>query len=268
LPAGYDDELATIFREMRRAAGASKEEIAGRLATTVEIVEALERGALLAMPEWGELTRIITTYTGQLGLDSRPILNRIQGQLGANRSDTESAAQAPTGPASPSAAQPPRARPGGPPMPPSAKPPEPPRKAADAPPPTASPLPRPPGATAAPRPSNSGAVRQPQAHTDMEWPPAPEPGKPELGKKPRGGMARVLKGFLNWAVLIGFVAVLGFGLWYAAMHPRMVWSTLDNLPEPIPRLMRSAWELVRPIENSKPGPQISDPDNRKSDKLP
>ena len=51
MPAGHDAELATIFREMRRAAGISTEQVAGRLATPVETIDALENGNLLALPE-------------------------------------------------------------------------------------------------------------------------------------------------------------------------------------------------------------------------
>lgn len=76
-----------------------------------------------------------------------------------------------------------------------------------------------------------------------------------------------MRSVLNWMILLGLVAALAAGVRYAVMNPRMAWSAFDSLPEPIPRLMRSAWELVRPLENIEPRPQISDPDNRKSDRL-
>lgn len=235
MPAGHDAELATIFREMRRASGISQAQMAGRLATPLETIEALENGALLALPEWPELTRIITAYAALLGLDSRPIMRRLEGQLGANQPASSPGLAAP-----------------GPPMPPSAMAPPPPSRAAP-PSPRRSPLPRPPGA-APPPPSQP----QPQARATA---PAPE-------KKPKGRMARLMRGALSWAVLIGFVAALGSGVWYAAKSPRKVWSALDTLPEPIPRIVRSAWNFMRPLDNKSARPPVSDPDNRKSDKLP
>jgi hypothetical protein len=90
----------------------------------------------------------------------------------------------------------------------------------------------------------------------------------ETEEKPKRRMAQFIKPLINWVILIGFVAALGSGLWYAAKHPRMVWSTLDTLPEPIPRVMRSVWNFMRPLETKPARPQVSDPDNRKSDKLP
>lgn len=262
MPAGHDAELATIFREMRRAADISAQQMAGRLATPVETIEALENGALLALPEWTELTRIVTAYAALLGLDSRPILRRLEGQLGVNQ--PAAAAPAPAAPAS--------AGPSGPPMPPSATPPSPPSPppmAAPQPPPRPSPLPQPPGAKPPP-PSQPQPQRQPQLPSPPQPQAQPYAGQaePEGEAKPKGRMAKLARSLLNWAVLIGFVAALGSGVWYAAKHPRMVWSALDTLPEPIPRMMRSAWNFMRPLDTKPARPQISDPDNRKSDKLP
>lgn len=77
----------------------------------------------------------------------------------------------------------------------------------------------------------------------------------------------MMRPVLNWIILLGFVVALGAGVRYAALHPRMVWAAFDTLPEPIPRLMRNAWELVRPLEDTGPRQQITDPDNLKSDRL-
>ncbi len=265
MPAGHDAELATIFREMRRAADMSPQQMAARLATPVETIEALENGALLALPEWPELSRVITAYAVQLGLDSRPILRRLEGQLGANQS---SAAVQP--PAAPAPATPAFQSPSGPPMPPSATPAAPPPAAASAPPPPPprqSPLPQPPGATAPPRPQPQTPPQPPTQPQPQTQPIATQP-KSAGEEKPKGRGARLMRSLLNWAVLIGFVAALGAGVWYAAKHPRMVWSALDTLPEPIPRAMRSAWNFMRPLDKEPVRPQISDPDNRKSDRLP
>mgnify|MGYP006965303667 FL=1 len=87
-------------------------------------------------------------------------------------------------------------------------------------------------------------------------------------KPARSRMAGAIRSAVNWVLLIGFVAALGLGVWYAAQNPRAVWGAMDSLPEPIPRIMRSAWELVRPLDDGAGGPQVSDPDGRRSDKLP
>ncbi len=264
MPAGHDAELATIFREMRRAADISAEQMAGRLATPLETIHALENGALLALPEWPELTRIITAYAALLGLDSRPILRRLEGQLGDNQ---PAAAPEPSASTTeiPPPATPASVRPSGPPMPPAAMPATAPPKAAP-PTPKRSPLPQPPGAP--PPPPSRPQTSSPPPPPEPQAQPYASQGASEPKEKPKSQKAGLMKAVLNWAVLIGFVAALGSGVWYAAKHPRMVWSALDTLPEPIPRAMRSVWNFMRPLETKPSRPQISDPDNRKSDKLP
>lgn len=253
MPAGHDAELATIFREMRRAADVPREQMASRLATSIETIDALESGAINALPQWSELTRIVTAYAAQLGLDARPILRRLEGQIGP---DTHMAATPPLKTGAPISAPPPAAKPGGPPMPPSAA------SKPDA----AQPAPgssAPPKAGApAPAGASPGAQAPPRPRVDSA---ASAAGEKDAKKKRFPGF---FKAVLNWLVLAGFVSALGFGVWQAARHPRMVWSALDALPEPIPSVMRSAWNFLRPLEKTTPGPQISDPDNRKSDKLP
>lgn len=271
MPAQRDEELAVIFAEMRRAAGVTREQIAGRLATSVATVEALENGALSDLPDWPEVKRIVTAYAAQLGLDSRPILRRMESQIGVE--ETAAPAPQPSAPPQrpapkPAASAP--AAPSGPPMPPAAgAPPKPGPSAAQGSPPQppgASPQPQPAPAEAEAKPSpqpEPAAKPQPAARSE----PAEEPA-PKQEKRTTGRVSRILKGLLNWLLLIGFVGALGAGVWYAARNPRAVWTTLDGLPEPIPRLMRSAWELVRPLDNGKSGTSVSDPEKRKSDKLP
>ncbi len=76
-----DNDIAVIFRDMRRASQLSWEQLAVRLATPVRTIEALEEGALLSLPEWPETSRVILAYTAMLGLDGQPILRRIQAGL-------------------------------------------------------------------------------------------------------------------------------------------------------------------------------------------
>lgn len=281
-----DEELAVIFKEMRRASGITQEQIAGRLATGVNTIEALETGALSDLPEWQEIKRIVTTYAAQLGLDSRPILRRMQGQLGV--ADDETASPEPRQPApepqasepqSPGTAAPspkPRATPTGLPMPPSAS----------AVPPAAQPATpdgarKPPGDAVPPkpgkpdpsvRPEQSRKPSEPKRSARPEAPsrssatPAPETAKPEPPKT--GAVRRFAKAAVNWSLLVVFVAALGAGIWYAAQNPRKAWNAIDGLPDPVPGLVRAAWEMVRPLENGNSGSRVSDPDKRRSDKLP
>jgi hypothetical protein len=271
MPAGHDTELGLIFQEMRRAADVSREQIAGRLATPLETIEALESGALLALPEWSELTRIVTAYTALLGLDARPILRRMEGQLG--QSKPAPVAQTPVAPASAppvpptqKTATPASANASGLPIPPSAKAPPEPLRGAPLPP--GQTPPQPPSGAFRPQPAQGPATsHQPQASTQPQAPLFEDAAIAEPEDKPKGRMAGLVKTLLNWVVLIGFVAVLGSGLWYAAKHPRMVWSGLDALPQPISSAVRRAWNFMRPLDNEPARPQQTDPDNRKSDKL-
>ncbi len=278
MPAGQDEELATIFREMRRAANVPREKMARRLETSIETLDALESGAIFALPPWPELSRIVTAYAAMLGLDSRPLLRRLEAQLFPDEglavvSPPIEAASTPA-PAPASAAPIPApevtqtAKPSGPPMPPSAASPivtpaPAPPDAAPSPPDAAMP---PPEAKAPAQPSGTaqaaGEKVQPQYRMEDAAYISPEVEAPP--KRKSGSLKRAL----TWLVLIGFIAALGSGVWYAAQRPQMVWSALDTLPDPIPGSVRGVWKFMRPLEGIAVNPQLTDPDNRKSDKLP
>jgi hypothetical protein len=83
MPAGYDAEVAELFQDLRAASGLSEAELAAQLATRVEVVQALEHGALYALPPWPETCRVVSTYGTMLNLDVRPLLQRIYAQLDA-----------------------------------------------------------------------------------------------------------------------------------------------------------------------------------------
>lgn len=252
MPSGHDTELGTIFREMRRATGVSRERIAGRLATSVETIDILESGNLTALPGWQEVSRIVTAYSAQLGLDSRPILRRMKGQI----DDLEAAGPEPVVSASdtlaPVAGDPP------------------------APPPVEAPAVQPNGAdergSAAEASSmQPGAVAQDAPAAQGATHPQPSPVTTDeavQGTETKGRAGRFIRAVVKWIVLLCFVGALGYGLWFASQNPKSVWGAVDSLPEPLPGMMRSAWELVRPLDQPEPRPQIFDPENRKSDKLP
>ena len=83
MPASYDAEVAELFRDLRAASNLSENDLAGALGTRVEVVQALEQGALYALPPWTETCRVINAYGELLNLDVRPLLRRIYAQVEA-----------------------------------------------------------------------------------------------------------------------------------------------------------------------------------------
>ncbi len=71
-------EVGRFFQDLRRAFGASQAQIAGRLATRVDIVAALEAGQVRSLPPWPETCRIVRNYTHMAGLDPRPALTSLE----------------------------------------------------------------------------------------------------------------------------------------------------------------------------------------------
>jgi hypothetical protein len=83
MPAGYDAEVAELFRDLRAATALSEMDLAARVGTRPEVVQALEQGAIYALPPWGETCRVVNAYGAILNLDVRPLLRRIYAQLEA-----------------------------------------------------------------------------------------------------------------------------------------------------------------------------------------
>jgi hypothetical protein len=83
MPAGYDAEVAELFRDLRAASALSETDLAARLGTRADVVQALEQGALYALPPWAETCRVVNAYGALLNLDVRPLLRRIYAQLEA-----------------------------------------------------------------------------------------------------------------------------------------------------------------------------------------
>jgi hypothetical protein len=83
MPAGYDAEVAELFRDLRAASNLSEADLATRLATRLDVVRALEQGALYALPPWAETSRVVNAYGLLLNLDVRPLLRRIYAQVEA-----------------------------------------------------------------------------------------------------------------------------------------------------------------------------------------
>jgi hypothetical protein len=83
MPAGYDAEVAELFRDLRAATTLTEMDLAARLGTRPDVVQALEQGALYALPPWAETCRVVNAYGALLNLDVRPLLRRIYAQLEA-----------------------------------------------------------------------------------------------------------------------------------------------------------------------------------------
>jgi len=83
MSAGYDAEVAELFRDLRAASNLTETDLAARIATPIEVVQALEQGAIYALPPWPETCRVVNAYGTLLNLDTRPLLRRIYAQLEA-----------------------------------------------------------------------------------------------------------------------------------------------------------------------------------------
>src|SRR3972149_11313731 len=83
MPAGYDAEVGERFRDLRSATALTEMDLATRLGTRPDVVQALEQGALYALPPWAETCRVVNAYGALLNLDVRPLLRRIYAQLEA-----------------------------------------------------------------------------------------------------------------------------------------------------------------------------------------
>ena len=94
MPAGYDAEVAELFRDLRAASNLSEADLAATLATRTEVVQALEQGALYALPPWPETSRVVNSYGLLLNLDVRPLLRRIYAQIEPSSTGQDSFAMA------------------------------------------------------------------------------------------------------------------------------------------------------------------------------
>jgi len=83
MPAGYDAEVAELFRDLRAASSLTETDLAAQIAAPIEVVQALEQGALYALPPWPETCRVVNAYGTLLNLDTRPLLRRIYAQIEA-----------------------------------------------------------------------------------------------------------------------------------------------------------------------------------------
>lgn len=270
MPSAVDEELAVIFREMRRASHLDRNQLSDQLRTPVAVIEALETGAIGALPSWPETIRVVNAYTRMLGLDPRPILRRIRSQMDAAAAtgprpkeiDPASARQA----ARPEADQ---SAPAGaeavsaPPVAVSSRPaPERPAKPVSEPAPA---MPSP-AETAAEPEAATAAAASPGADAVME---DMDGGMIPAGEEaPRRGR-RLIRRLAKWIFVLALCAGLGYAISHAVRNPQAVVDAVSGLPEPIPSVAR----LVRDIIMTAPGREApgtgEDPPRKgKSDRLP
>jgi hypothetical protein len=244
MPAGYDAEVAELFRDLRAASNLSETDLAMRLATRPEVVQALEAGALYALPPWGETCRVVTAYGTLLNLDVRPLLRRIYVQVEAGIIEL---------------------RPKPMPEMPSMSPPDIEREfqgqrrgAA-----VAAPFPAVPPSPAPPRrgPPDAVADRRTQPRPAQAQAPQPRPAPPEPApaqtRQPQ--KARPRPSLLKWGIAALLVSVAAFGLWMMLAQPGLLGS-LGSSSSP------SGSETSNPA-----APPVLDPDDprsRKADRLP
>lgn len=226
---GHDAELAAIFAEMRRAVQLTQAQLAEHLLTNVDTVIALEDGAIDRLPDVAETSRVVATYAGLLGLDARPILRRIEAHRRPPLSD-----------------------------------------AADAQPAPAVEIPDDAGAP----PASDGEMGSVTGHEELAFEagldtaPNPDPTDGQLEPRPSHGRIGVRKIAVT-AMLLVLMASLAYAVSFVTQRPQLIWSVVDAMPDPIPRLTRNAWEFVSPLERAGGvGGTSDDPRSRKTDKLP
>jgi len=79
--AGRDEQIGKIFRNMRTALKIPRDALARRLATSPEVIDSFEAGAVTALPHWKETERIVRSYCDLLRFDPEPVLWRLRSQL-------------------------------------------------------------------------------------------------------------------------------------------------------------------------------------------
>jgi hypothetical protein len=79
-------EIGCLFRDLRRALHLPLPQLAARLGTRIEVIEALEAGEARRLPPWPETARVVTAFTGLAMIDPRPVLGIIRQLMDARAS--------------------------------------------------------------------------------------------------------------------------------------------------------------------------------------
>lgn len=73
--------VAQFFLDLRRALRLTLPQAAYYVQTSVEVIEALERGDIEQLPHWQETARVILTYSSMAQVDGRPVLDAVGGLM-------------------------------------------------------------------------------------------------------------------------------------------------------------------------------------------
>jgi hypothetical protein len=259
MPASYDAEVAELFRDFRAASNLSEADLAARLNTRVEVVQALEQGALFALPPWAETYRVVNSYGLLLNLDVRPLLRRIYAQVDAGVVELKTRPMpdvpfmtppdfSEPGAAANAGAPPPRrARSLQPPRPQAAQP------QAVPPPPKVFQRPPPPRPNATTRAPMQSPTQDRRAQPRLSQAEAAKP-KPQPQKAAAPAPAKRKSALLKWGALTLLVLGLGVGLWML-LHDAGLFGPAT------PQMGQKAGSPGKPFDPD-------DPRNRKADRLP
>jgi hypothetical protein len=296
MPAGYDAEVAELFRDLRAASGLTEADLAAQLATRLDVVQALEQGAIYALPPWPETCRVVSTYGTLLNLDVRPLLRRIYAQVEAgivelapkpmpdvpfmappedmNRDVQNRDFQAPSRPSVPPTAAPPRQAAGPPPRPSQAAPDwgiQPPQQPRQGQAPYPRPQPQPPQWQPPPSAPPQQLPQQqppPRAVVQPQRPAVPPPpSRPQPRVTPQAAPAEAMPEpkkrrwvtLLKWGLVPLIVFGVAIGLWLWLAKPSLLGFSGPN----------TAQSGAKPPK-AAPAPALdpNDPRSRKADRLP
>jgi hypothetical protein len=73
--------IARFFFDLRRVLRLSPHQVSAHLLTRTETIDALESGLIEYLPPWPETARIVMAYAAMAGIDGRPVLAAIAGQI-------------------------------------------------------------------------------------------------------------------------------------------------------------------------------------------
>jgi hypothetical protein len=292
MPAGYDAEVAELFRDLRAASGMSETDLAAQLATRLEVVQALEQGAIYALPPWPETCRVISTYGTLLNLDVRPLLRRIYAQVeagivelapkplpdvpfmappqdgmgdmrtGARQQGQRMAEPFPAAPIPPSRQpRPPQTMPDGRPSPrqggQQSRAPQPRQQPQDFPERAAARAMTPPPQQRSPQPAPDPRVRsQPQALAQQQAKAGSPKAKGQKARSMPQPQRKKRRGLLKWGIAALLASAAAFGLW--------MWMSYPGLFGSFGPAAQSGGEGSPPAATADP----NDPRSRKADRLP
>jgi len=87
-PGHQDERIAAIFQDMRKVSGLTPGQLAKKLGTRLGTIAALEKGAIGALPDWPESSRVIKEYANLVQIDAGPLLRHVALELAPSPAET------------------------------------------------------------------------------------------------------------------------------------------------------------------------------------